>query len=743
MTLPRHQLENHGNRSAASHLPAALVVVLFWYASVPTAVAQTWQQTAFPPQYGGSILALHVSPNGTIYAGTYKDGIVRSTDEGQTWKQVLVFKYPTYPKMASTSENVTFCSAGDGGGFYRTTDNGGSWLRVGPGDSTASIRGVAVNSLNQVFASEFDSVYRSSDSGRTWTPINNGLPTMFNPGQIVVSNAGTTSTLFLSGYDYAASLTKLFRSTDNGNSWIVVLSQSNIDNMLVHSNGYVFLRGSSGAMRSTDNGSLWQVIQRTPMMSMSNGDLWTTEDWLRILLRSTDNGVTWTVFDTVSTGGVDCLTCGPNGAVYMGTEGTGLFRTTNNGATWTQTNTGFPNSTTQVTTISGARGGFMIAGTAGFGSYVSTDYGDTWSRNDPGFLILNKTTRMVVHPSMKIFSAGSNALVAVSSDGGNHWWNPSQSVVAYDAAMDGSGNVYTCGTTSGVWRSVDTSRTWTQLPCPGTTYPRMHVTAQGVIVALTPYAGGSTQKPVTYYYTRISTDGGQTWNVSAPGGETNPVYEYASTRSGVLFAATELALYRSTDTGNSWQRTGLLSLGIGDIGSLAVNSSDIVFAGSSTRGILRSSDYGSTWEQFNTGLSDTVMCLSCDDNGYLFAGTRRKGIFKTMNVTTSADDAWNPLPVAFRLEQNYPNPFNPITEIGFQVSPARLMGNGSAGGDFGMVTLKVYDLLGREVATLVNQEQKAGVYAVTFDGGKLGSGVYLYRLTAGAKTEVKKMVLVK
>jgi hypothetical protein len=88
-------------------------------------------------------------------------------------------------------------------------------------------------------------------------------------------------------------------------------------------------------------------------------------------------------------------------------------------------------------------------------------------------------------------------------------------------------------------------------------------------------------------------------------------------------------------------------------------------------------------------------------------------------------------PKEFKLEQNYPNPFNPTTRIQYQVSS-----NSS-------VSLKVFDILGSEVATLVNEEQQPGYYEVQFNASKFASGMYVYRLRAGEYVSVKKMVLVK
>jgi hypothetical protein len=97
-------------------------------------------------------------------------------------------------------------------------------------------------------------------------------------------------------------------------------------------------------------------------------------------------------------------------------------------------------------------------------------------------------------------------------------------------------------------------------------------------------------------------------------------------------------------------------------------------------------------------------------------------------------------PDQFRLAQNYPNPFNPTTVISYQI-PASL--NPSQGGTLLQVTLKIYDMLGREVATLVNKEQSAGNYQVQFDAGKLSTGMYMYVLKAGSFVQARKMMLPK
>ena len=88
-------------------------------------------------------------------------------------------------------------------------------------------------------------------------------------------------------------------------------------------------------------------------------------------------------------------------------------------------------------------------------------------------------------------------------------------------------------------------------------------------------------------------------------------------------------------------------------------------------------------------------------------------------------------PLEYRLDQNYPNPFNPKTDVRYEIS------------DVGFVKLVVYDILGREVVTLVNEKKAPGRYSVTWDASGQASGVYFYRLQAGSFIETRKLVLVR
>jgi hypothetical protein len=147
-------------------------------------------------------------------------------------------------------------------------------------------------------------------------------------------------------------------------------------------------------------------------------------------------------------------------------------------------------------------------------------------------------------------------------------------------------------------------------------------------------------------------------------------------------------------------------------------------------------NHGTSWtlkSQF--GLFPNVDMLTATETTVTgaLAGAGGVLIIKTGAMgTTGVELVDDGIPVSHRLYQNYPNPFNPSTEIRFSLARS------------GRIQLTLFDMLGREVSTLVDGEHAAGTYALTFDGSNLASGIYLYRLTTGdGFSEVRRLMLMK
>jgi len=189
-------------------------------------------------------------------------------------------------------------------------------------------------------------------------------------------------------------------------------------------------------------------------------------------------------------------------------------------------------------------------------------------------------------------------------------------------------------------------------------------------------------------------------------------------------------VFLSTNNGTSWTQasTGLTNT---DAHALAVSGTNL-FVGTGG-GVFLSTNNGTSWTEVNAGLLDTNVTALAISGANLFAGTYGHGVWRRplSEMITSVDPGVRMVPDEFALSQNYPNPFNPSTTIRYELPHAS------------RVSLKVYNTLGQEVATLVNETKSAGVYTVQFDAANLASGVYFYRLQAGDFVEVMKLVLLR
>lgn len=228
----------------------------------------------------------------------------------------------------------------------------------------------------------------------------------------------------------------------------------------------------------------------------------------------------------------------------------------------------------------------------------------------------------------------------------------------------------------------------------------------------------------------ITVDGGATWqskNISPVGSSSFFSAAFSDSLHGVAVVLNQ-RLIRTTDGGETWE-----------IQSVPAVPTSVCFIGKDTGWvvgeaglILRTTNQGASWDQQESHTSNGLRAVyftsaqkgcAVGYNGTILT-TTTGGVVTSVFGQESA-------PKAFALSQNFPNPFNPKTTIQFTIAESRF------------VTLKVYDVLSREITTLVNEKKEPGVYRVEFDDSPLSSGVYFYVLHSGNFYEVKKMALVK
>ena len=220
-----------------------------------------------------------------------------------------------------------------------------------------------------------------------------------------------------------------------------------------------------------------------------------------------------------------------------------------------------------------------------------------------------------------------------------------------------------------------------------------------------------------------------------------------STQSIPLSEITAIAFVTNTRglAGGSSTSPGLLSTTNAGVNWTAITNpyatssiSGIVGAGTTWwvaqqgTGISKSTNDGANWTTDYTAPSGSFYHVTKSRAGATIWGVRSNGAISRYGATISGiTPISTETPVDYALSQNYPNPFNPTTKINFAIAKA------------GMVTLKVYNVLGKEVATLVNQNLNAGNYNYDFNASSLSSGIYFYKLDVNGFTQVKKMTLIK
>jgi hypothetical protein len=162
-----------------------------------------------------------------------------------------------------------------------------------------------------------------------------------------------------------------------------------------------------------------------------------------------------------------------------------------------------------------------------------------------------------------------------------------------------------------------------------------------------------------------------------------------------------------------------------------IDSNRVIFVGSFGE-IYYTNNFGMSWNRLDAYTKFSFGGIKFMNNHIAFTVGSRGLIMKlTSSNTIGINNLNNEISEQYILYQNYPNPFNPKTIINYQCPM------------FNYVSLKVYDALGKEVATLVNEKQNAGSYKVEFGGSAYPSGIYYYKLSAGEYSESRKMTLIK
>ncbi len=684
--------------------------------------------------------------NNIIFAG---DISYKSTNQGIDWTTVLATT-PLSPNDRSIcfSDSLYGWALRNNSSIYKTVDGGKTWSIININLGFYYINGISfINRNTGWISAESDGaihqIAKTTNGGNSWTIIANNLS--FQPGQIIMFNANKGVVMAISsppfanniattsnggyGWSYqnvgdgmpvsmlffldslkgwAAGLVDYTARTSNGGiNWI--LMPNSIGNpgsifFVDSANGWISENSSHRYVwKTTNKGLNWEINRTlTPdqcmdiyfkninegWMSVSNGILWKTSD----------GGTNWIAqIEPTSINSMDFINSNTGWTVSPSIPR--LLKTTNRGYNWMTMSA--LNAPYRYVDFVNPQTGYLCGDSGMLGK--TTDGGVTLTNTRFGNTIfstvffVNETTGWV---------CGSGGTILKTINGGANWSAQQSNVTSNlpDCYFIDSQNGFIPADGGYVLKTTNGGANWIVLyPYGDYTYYSVHFvsTLTGFLVGNKSYGGF----PPTVMRVLIkTTDGGLNWThpieQSYVGfGSYNDVF-FCNPQTGwiVMDNGNKGYITKTTNGGENWFQV------FGPIGANDPNG-------------------GGLYSIFSLGEEYTWVS---GENDILLSTSSPIGI---QNVSSQ-------VPFHFLLSQNYPNPFNPQTKIKFDI-PANVRGQSSN------VKLVIYDLLGREVTTLVNEELKPGTYEADWDGSAYSSGVYFYKIITESFVETKKMVLMK
>ena len=624
---------------------------------------------------------------------SYSDmSLFKTTDAGLTWEFLSSFS----PKYATTiwfvNELVGF--AGGYSSLLKTTDGGLTWVE----DSNIySPYSIFFLNENTGFVGSTNRINKTTDGGITWA--HKGIPSYeFNPAKIF---AYDVNNLYAVGTGYGIMgdpVPVYFHSSNGGNTWIGKSFEKNITDVYFSSpqNGFIC---SGRILKTSNRGVDWdstdfwanqlEFIGIHSWGAGTNTISYSEDGWLTATaqIKSIFSSFLW---DGCAKDTNVAFACGSNKTI---------IGTTNGGRNWS--------------------------------NYYSSS--DSYYLN--GITLKDE----------EIWAVGQHGIVISSKDNGTTW--NEKTIIdgnwLSDIAFISNGVGYIVGSYAGggIFTSLDQGESWSLLQY----FPDLWSIDK--IKFSHDELGWATGYP---YAILRSTSNGRTWEVVV-----DSIYG-----AGNIAVAGDTAWFmygnkvlRTTDAGYNWE-----SFKVFEYNNVIFSGCDIDFLNSKTgyvsaydSRVFKSTDGGETWqlENYPKGLRNFAMDFVTEEIGWVF-GYPGIVLKRDPNFVSVDDPEFvDYYPKNITLSQNYPNPFNPVTTIKYTIPTHPASSPFTKGrNEVGFVTLKIYDILGSEVATLVNEEQPAGNYEIKFDSHSgnvrnLASGIYFYRLQAGSFIETKKMILLK
>ncbi len=655
------------------------------------------------------------------------------------------------------NEKIIVAGTNGGGGttmgVHMSTDNGLHWTRIFPHGNSNS-NGCPINSIilfnGEIYASiegagaYSKGVIKSTDNGVTWSQT--GLIGYYINYLLVEQNT-----------IYACTDHGLYRTVDKAENWVCLLNTS-CNSIAINQNN-IFV-GGKGIYISSDNGTTWNLANNTSYMTInsmtkSGQDIFVGTRNYGVFV-SNDNGLNWkgTSLSYISINSILSF----NGCIFAGTSDKGIYCTKDNGITWFQCNQGL--YCKWITSFATYEDKIYIS-SAEFnqgGIYVSSNIGENWEYIGLPTLIINS----IISKNENIYVATENGIY-ITTNSGIKWYpfndglsDPNTYAKLNTYCLFIKDDTLFAGTDNGLFKRTKSDSAWKIVGLTSQTIRSILILDNNIYVGGngTFYKSSNCGKnwdestslssycdciininnklfAATWDGIFISTDNGLSWIQSSIKKHTTSL----AIAGSEIIAGTYDGLFISTDFGTNWVQKNLEIENSNIYSLLVVN--DIIFAGIEN-GICLSTNNGDTWLSRNYNLEGISISNLDYYNNYIYVGTYGKSVWKGVytDITSTSDLLQNAIIPEFLLSQNYPNPFNPNTKIEYEIPQS------------GIVKINIYDISGKLIRKLINEQKNTGKYLVTWDGrndsGKtVSSGTYFYQIISGNFVQAKKMILLK
>jgi photosystem II stability/assembly factor-like uncharacterized protein len=585
----------------------------------------------------------------TVYAGTYKSGVYKSTDGAQTWKQIsnglnqsaIVYALavdPTNSAVIYAGTRSPGMTAPWGGGVFKTTDGGATWIIHSNLLAEDWVYGLAVDPRNTqiIYAALHEKgVAKSTDGAHSWKLINSGISDQAM--RYVVMDPTNSQVLYAASWHGGS----VFKTTNAGQSWAAAnggLGGAKIIDIKVDPAqprtvyAMSFLRG---LFRSDNGGSSWSAVGLSPYyvfeVAVNPGAHQTilASAVNDALYMSTNGGGTWTNSSKgLAAMSVTALASDPvlPGWIFAGTGMQGVFASSDSGSTVTAANNGLGNLEIRSMAMAG---GILYAGTSTGGIYKSSNRGSGWAEINRGLPQADQK-RLQSEPAMKRYQNWGpveDFLLEGLDPAHLDPVQPKTTIAAPILALavdPKDSNLVLAGTGgSGVYRTTNGSD-WAASGLGGQMVYALAISPADshIVFAGTDGAAGSVWK---------SSDSGRTWTKLGNGLNSKSVQTLAIQpgQGNKIYAGTSTGLYRSTDGGTTWSAFALAGQNVFSL--LAISQTTQVLYAGTAQGVFVSADGGATWKQYRNGLANPeVWSLAAGSTAQqgVYLGTNTSGFYR-------------------------------------------------------------------------------------------------------------------